>query len=597
MRKTFILATAALCCLAATLPGLAFEFSTKGDLEWRYIYWARTGNTDIFGQMGGPVDLGINHLSTFPTSATTNRINNTAGSVIGVVAGENRYGSDMNVVDYRMTLNPKIKVNPAIDIEASMNFTSLGVYSFGMPLVGGVLNPPPPVPAGYVNSLYVPIQDRPANVNVPNTFVTLQWLKLGIKSPWMDFSLGYKTSGFGMGLWKNPCNRSSTSFGMTAKYGPLKINFSPYFAREQSTWNVSSLTRSRNEGAGSPQRHDDRRDYFLAAMGEISYSNGPLVIQLLSDSYRQKDAPIPTPRGAAIPSANRPDENIMRYRIALAVKYFNGRFFFNGEADWFNRWRSGRGTANPSSGTGLGPVRPDRDDRAWLYGFETGTVVGPNRVTLSYVRATGNDPTTRHDNEDAASAEQGASACFMKQWGYLMYYMYGTGDGWDAAGWGQPTNFHHAGIRFDHAIASNLNIFGVYSYAWRDQPNAYTFGGNYGIQARLYSNDDLLAFQNGTSIRRPIPDHNRHIGWEVDLGLNWKLLENLSWNTTVAYWKPGNWWGAAFPNTAAIYTLNGGTAIAASPAATAANEALATTNFNRGIDPLIAFETNLLVSF
>jgi len=584
MRKTFAIAAVALCCLAAALPALAFEFSTKGDLEWRYIYWARTGNTDIFGQMGGPVDLGINHLSTFPTRSTTSRISN-SGTIIGVVAGENRFGADMNIVDYRMTLYPKIKVNSAIDITSSVNLTSLGIYSDGQPYIAGVLNPPNGINPGYVNSLYVPIQDRPTAANVPNTYVTVQWLKLGMKTPWVNFSIGYKTSGFGIGLWKHPLNRSSASFSISAHYGPLGIGFSPYFAREQSTWNVGP-SPSRNEQDGAPQRHDDRRDYFLAAQGEISYRSGPLFIQLLSDSYRQKESPNVDARLGPLASGAAPSDNIMRYRIAGAVKYFNGRFFFNGEVDSFNRFRSGRGTGTPG-----GPVNQQEDDKAWLYGVETGVVMGPSRVTLSYVRATGDDPSTRFTIEDAAAAEQGANTYFMKQWGYLMYYMYGTGDGWDAEGHGQPTNSHHAGIRYDHAVASNLNISGTYSYAWRDQPNAYTFGGDYRFQARYFTNNDLRAFQLGTATRIPVPDHNRHIGWEFDLGVNWKLLENLTWNTTIAYWKPGNWWGAAYPNTAAIYTINGGTL------PTTGTQAQATVNFNRGIDPLIAFETNLLVSF
>jgi hypothetical protein len=234
MRKTFVLMVTTLCCLTVALSASAWEFNTKGDLEWRYIYWARTGNTDIFGQMGGPVDLGLNHLSTFPTAATTNRMN--PGTNFGVVAGQNRYGSDMNIVDYRMTLFPSIKVNPAISVDASMNFTSLGIFSDGQPYVGGTLNPPAAVNPGYVNSLYVPIQDRPVNVNVPNTYVTMQWIKLSIKSPILGFSIGYKNSSFGMGLWKHPGNRSSASFGMSANYGPFKIGFSPYFARELSTW-------------------------------------------------------------------------------------------------------------------------------------------------------------------------------------------------------------------------------------------------------------------------------------------------------------------------------------------------------------------------
>ena len=70
----------------------------------------------------------------------------------------------------------------------------------------------------------------------------------------------------------------------------------------------------------------------------------------------------------------------------------------------------------------------------------------------------------------------------MKQWGYLMYYMYGTGDGWDASGNGQPTNFHHVGGRLDYAVAANLNLSFVFSQAWRDQASSYRLGGDYAIR-------------------------------------------------------------------------------------------------------------------
>ena len=62
---------------------------------------------------------------------------------------------------------------------------------------------------------------------------------------------------------------------------------------------------------------------------------------------------------------------------------------------------------------------------------------GPARLTINYARATGDDPSTRHQSEDAATSETGITSCYMKEWAYLMYYMYGTGDGWDAAGYGQ----------------------------------------------------------------------------------------------------------------------------------------------------------------
>jgi len=616
MKKAILLTALLVCVAVMAATAFAWEMSVKGDVEWRYRYWTRSGIHDIFGDMGGLVNLGLNHLSTFPTTATTTRIRNTY-PIIGVVAGEDRYGSDMNAVEYRMTVYPRIKVNPAITVDASVNFTSLGIHSDGLPYDAGNLNTPgflyaaagpfQPLQAtpGYVNSLYVPIQDRPANANVPNTFVTLQWIKAVINTPSLDFSIGYKNSSFGMGLWKHGCNRASTSFGVISRYGPFRIGFAPYFAREQSTWAVQT---GRNEGFGSAQRHDDRRNYFLAAFGEMSYSNGPLVIEFLSDSYRQKESSTPTPRGAAISTSSVPSDDVLRYRLAFAMRYFDGRFFFNGEVDSFNRWRSGRGTA---SSTTL--INQNRDDQAWLYGAELGCLMGPSKVTLNYVRATGDDPSTRHQNEDAAVGEQGINACYIGDWGYLMYHLYGTGDGWDSEGYGQPTNFHHLGLRVDHAIASNLNVFGVFSYAWRDQPNGYRMGGDYGIQAATWTNEDIRNAQLGTFRGRAVPDSCRIIGYEVDVGVQWKLLENLTWSSTFACWWPGNWWGAAYPNTSAIYQLNGLTQIGTrtsvpgnypaaqgrylSPATNAANEGIAITNFGRNIDPLMAFESKLLINF
>jgi hypothetical protein len=570
---------------ALAIPALAWDFHMKGVTEWRYRYWMRTGNQDIFGAMDDRVNLGINHLQTFPTTATTNR----GGTAFGVVAGESRFGPDMQLVDYRTTLFPKIGVNKAISVEASVNLTSLGIWSDGRPLVanGGILGPTPTTNPGFANSLYVPIQDRPVAVDVPNTYVTLQWLKTSIKTPILDFSIGYKNSKIGMGLWKHECNRASSSFSVSAHYGPFKIGFSPYFGRELSAWTVGT-NGSRIEGAGAPQRQEDRRDYFRAFEGEIQYANGPLALQIVSDSYHQPNAPAVGRRFAAISPAAVDTDDILRYRLAFAAKYFNGRFFWNAEADWFNRWRAGRGTAASAV-----LVNQNEADEGWLYGLETGLVTGPSKITLNYVRATGDDPSTRFTTEDAASAEQGLNACYMKDWGYLMYYMYGTGDGWDAAGYGQPTNFQHLGAKLDYAVASNLNVFWLFAYAWRDQPNAYTLGGDGRGGIRPFTNNDILAAQQGTSTLAAVPDHAREIGWEVDAGVAWKLLENLTWNTTFAWWKPGSWWSYAYPDTAALYKANGGAALTLTPA----NYPIAINRAGRDIDALFAVETSMLINF
>ncbi len=211
-------------------PAFAWELNLKGDLEWRYRYWARTSSNDIFGQMNGtPANLGINHLRTYPTQSWSNRV--AAG--FGVIAGENDYGADMTLNDYRMTLFPLIRVNPAITISASVNLTSLGIWSDSQPYSNPVVTAGGTTfsvtQPGWVNSLYVPIGDVQASAKVPNTFVTLQWLTLGIQTPMLNFSIGYRFTQFGIGIWKHRDGSPSTSFAISAPWGPFLISYAPLF--------------------------------------------------------------------------------------------------------------------------------------------------------------------------------------------------------------------------------------------------------------------------------------------------------------------------------------------------------------------------------
>ena len=194
-----------------------------------------------------------------------------------------------------MTVYPKIKVNPAVDIDASVNLTSLGDSLERLAICcrkpehawfpvwrpdrsRGYFSPSPGDPG--VCEEFVRAHSRLAGqYQRAKHICDLAVAQDGHQTPWMYLSIGYKKSSFGMGLWKHGCNRSSASFSMTANYGPFKINFAPYFARERSTWAVST---GRNEGHGSAQRHDDRRNWFLAAFGRVTYHNGPFVIDFMS---------------------------------------------------------------------------------------------------------------------------------------------------------------------------------------------------------------------------------------------------------------------------------------------------------------------------
>ena len=95
-----------------------------------------------------------------------------------------------------------------------------------------------------------------------------------------------------------------------------------------------------------------------------------------------------------------------------------------------------------------------------------------------------------------------------------------------------------------------------------------------------------------------VPESANDIGWELDFGHDWKILEGLTWSTTFALWKPGNWWAHAFPNTAYIYRTTNGLSIPASSDTAPNNQGTnAVYNIGRDIDPLFAAETKLLINF
>jgi hypothetical protein len=48
---------------------------------------------------------------------------------------------------------------------------------------------------------------------------------------------------------------------------------------------------------------------------------------------------------------------------------------------------------------------------------------------------------------------------------------------------------------------------------------------------------------NAANPRRTIPDNN--LGWEIDAGFDWKILEGFNINATFGYWQPGKWFNYA----------------------------------------------------
>jgi hypothetical protein len=106
----------------------------------------------------------------------------------------------------------------------------------------------------------------------------------------------------------------------------------------------------------------------------------------------------------------------------------------------------------------------------------------------------------------------------------------------------------------------------------------------------------LVLTRDNTRTGAPsIPDTN--LGWEIDSGFDWKLLEGLVINATFAYWQPGNWYKFAcvdksVPNWA---TVTGGAVPALGGGNT--NPALWGINPARSIDAIWGLELIVRADF
>ncbi len=100
--------------------------------------------------------------------------------------------------------------------------------------------------------------------------------------------------------------------------------------------------------------------------------------------------------------------------------------------------------------------------------------------------------------------------------------------------------------RLDYAAAANLNLYGTFFYANRTS-HGYSWGcigPNAGLGAFATTPDGNLNFNFNRYAASPnIPD--TALGYEIDAGVDWKLLEGWTASAFVCYWQPGKWFNYA----------------------------------------------------
>ena len=168
--------------------------------------------------------------------------------------------------------------------------------------------------------------------------------------------------------------------------------------------------------------------------------------------------------------------------------------------------------------------------------------------------------------------------------------LYGSGNSsFDSAGHCTYNDFLAYAARIDYALAANLNLFSSIIRAER--------ASNTGTPIGIYSGISTLDRDRGrvpTALPRTlltVPNvPNNDLGWEVNLGLDWKILESATFKLLCAWWQPGSWFKWAYQDRSQYdfhYSGLGGLDWAGTQII----------NPDRAIDPIIAVRTGVLVQF
>ncbi|MEW6533081.1 MAG: hypothetical protein AB1473_19780 [Thermodesulfobacteriota bacterium] len=528
MRNLQFVALVAVClCLSlGAREARAWEFDLAGSMEWKYEWYTQTGREGFFGR-----------YDTDNGTTTVGNLNFWNGGQFdtNIVTGASSGWSYFNV-----KLLPQIKVNEAIKLRAKFR---LGTY----------LNP-------FFQDYHT--QDAPGT---ELAFSEGQWSMFWFtaNTPWGTFAIGKRPWLFGNALQYDGSDATSTeSVVLAAPYGPLDIGigFYPYRFAGASNIAIYSITDPYDlplyfTAGGVPVRgqyfsHADKSGGFSNDfLAFVTYWSGPINAGVLGVYGKYHIGPEALVVDSAVPLASRlvPQDSELFHGSAF-VKYFSGRFFFNTEAAWLywtDRWESAGGPIGA-------PNR--RYIEQWRYMVELGAMAGPLKVTLFHAWSPGPDRRNgvlidrqpgafvRHPTYDTHLGNH----TLFRPYGYLFAYDYGSGlNAYNLTGNGYVRDASVLAARLDYAVAANMNVHAgflwarrtSYGYSWACiGPNETAFNG--------FPADGNVDFNLNRYPASPnIPD--TALGYEILLGLHWKLLETWVAHVEFAFWQPGKWFNYA----------------------------------------------------
>jgi hypothetical protein len=521
--------------LAATLCFIvpsadAWEFQLSGSFNWTYEFYGQRGAKGFFGPYN---------------------VDNGAGTRAGNLNFWNGGQFDANITTggsagwsyFNVGLEPKIIINKAIRLSAKYRLGSYG----------------DPATSDYHT------QDAPGT---DQAFSEGQWTMFWVtaQTPLGTFGIGKRPWGFGTALQYDGEDAASTeSISLVAPYGPFDfgVAFYPY----RFAGNSSIPAYQRDDPYNLPLYPDTlgvnpyRGQYFSRADGSgafssdflafVHYSDGPVRMGALGSYGRYHIGP----EALLVNPANPPlfplvaqDSEILHGSAFL--KYTNGRVFFNAEAAWV--YWTDRLHADPN---GLvSPPNPQYIEQ-WRYMVQMGALLGPARLTLLHAWTPGPDRRNgsligkqpaafvRHGNFDR---QLGNFDVFFP-FSYIFSYNYGSGlNAYNLSGDGFVRDACVLATRLDYAVAANLNVYASFFHANRTS-NGYSWGclgPNAGAGNFPAAPDGKVDLNLNRYPASPnIPD--AALGYEIDVGLDWQLLEGWVAGLVLGYWQPGKWFGYA----------------------------------------------------
>jgi hypothetical protein len=441
----------------------------------------------------------------------------------------NDFASGSDAVKHYMNLEfwPQFRINPALLFRAKYR-----VGSYGDPN----------------NSDYLTNTRPGTDIATSDGQWTMWWLNA--QTPWGVIGLGKRAEAFGTGIQFNGENNNTTEgLGLDANYGPFRINFAvrPWWHEpptpllkqiEYPYYNISDKNGVRQ----------------LATRFFTVYRSGPVDMGFFIAWMHWHSGPESQNR-----QADRltfiPFDLVMN-QGTMYLKYNNGRIFFNTELAYYyetvHSINKGQNTSTPAAPKGPLYVESLR------YMTEFGAFAGPAKISFVYAFMPGADRRAgRAMNKQPFTNQAGFGAYgVFSPYTYLLGYAYGSGvNAFDINGNGYINEAWVLATRLDYALASNLNLFGTFLWAERSS-HGHSWGYIRPAQKAAVTRtvnsagtaDDKVKwtpyvnYQDNANAPT-VPD--TALGWEVNAGFNWKLLENYNLGIKAAYWQPGKWFNFA----------------------------------------------------